>query len=314
MSSFWRRDGDRPHIIPFSFATAPSADLHNIKEVKALQQVLRQCGFDPGSSDGNWGTRTARATADYIRAHGGRPDSGSEHSLIREAQKYIISAGNPCPKNAQRQDAPAPSRTSRPQDGQVREIQQTLKRCGFDPGPVDGQWGAATAGATAAYIRAHGGDAEAPGYRNRNNPAVRRQLIAQASSYMDNAQPCPAPGGEVWECKAAFGTSKIMLKADHEAGSGVVRMGTLPPIETLFEVRGLDRLWIWFGAGNAESAVEALASMLIETDASPEHYQFLIGPRGGFGLQGYYFDFPSGTKVGETVESQAAYTCNQTSG
>ena len=297
-----------------SLATAASADLHNTKEVKALQQVLRQCGFDPGPSDGTWGTKTARATADYIRAHGGRPDSGSEHSLIWEAQKYIISAGSPCPKNAQRQDAPAPNRTRRSQDGQVREIQQTLKRCGFDPGPVDGQWGAATAGATAAYIRAHGGDAETPVYRNRNNPAVRRQLIAQAGSYMDNAQPCPAPGGEVWECEAAFGTSKIMLKADHEAGSGVVRMGTLPPIETFFGVEGLDRLWTWFDAGSAKSAAEALAAMLIETDATPEHYQFLIGPRGGFGLQGYYFHFPSGMKAGETVESQAAYTCNQTSG
>ena len=297
----------------FSLATTTSADLHNTKEVKALQQVLRQCGFDPGPSDGNWGTKTARATADYIRAHGGRPDSGSEHSLIWEAQKYIISAGSPCPKNAQRKDAPAPNRTHRSQDGQVREIQQTLKRCGFDPGPVDGQWGAATAGATAAYIRAHGGDVEAPSYRNRNNPAVRRQLIAQAGSYMDNAQPCPAPRGEVWECEAAFGTSKILLKADHEAGSGVVRMGTLPPIETFFGVEGLDRLWIWFDAGNAKSAAEALAA-LIGTDMTPAHYQFLIGPRGGFGLQGYYFHFPSGMKAGETVESQAAYTCNQTSG
>ena len=131
---------------------------------------------------------------------------------------------------------------------------------------------------------------------------------------MDNAQPCPAPGGEVWECETVFGTSKIMLKADHETGTGVVRMGTLPPIETIFGVRGLDRLWTWFEVGSAESAAEVLAAMLIETDTTPEHYQFLIGPRGGLGLQGYYFHFPPGTKAGEVVESTAAYTCEQTSG
>lgn len=294
--------------LTFSLATAINA-----KEVKELQQVLRQCGFDPGPSDGNWGTKTARATADYIRAHGGQPASGSKYSLIWQAQDYIISAGSPCPKNAQRQDASAPDRPRRSQDGQVREIQQTLKRCGFDPGPADGIWGTKTAGATAAYIRAHGGDAEVPGYRNRNNPVVRHELIAQASSYMDNAQPCPAPGGEVWECETAFGTSKIMLKADHETRTGAVRMGTLPPIETVFGVRGLDRLWTWFEAGSAKSAAEMLA-VLNETDTVPEFYQFLIGPRGGLGLLGYYFYFPPGTKEDETVESQATYTCKQTSG
>ncbi|MYH59754.1 MAG: peptidoglycan-binding protein [Boseongicola sp. SB0675_bin_26] len=195
---------------------------------------------------------------------------------------------------------------------EVKALQQVLRRCGFDPGPIDGQWGAMTARATAAYIRAHGGDAEAPSYGNRNNPVVRRQLITQAGSYMDKAQPCPAPGGEVWECVTVFGTSRTMLKADHEAGTGVVRMGTLPPIETFFEVRGPARLWIWLDAGIARSAADALASMSGET--APEHHAFQIGPRGGPGLQGHYFHFPSGTKADEIVESQATYVCEQTSG
>ena len=47
--------------LTLSLATATNASLHNTKEVKALQQVLRQCGFDPGPSDGNWGTKTARS-------------------------------------------------------------------------------------------------------------------------------------------------------------------------------------------------------------------------------------------------------------
>ena len=196
---------------------------------------------------------------------------------------------------------------------EIRSLQEVLNRCGFDAGPIDGKWGFKTAGATAAFIRAHGGDAEAPGYGNRKSPAIRRQLIAQAFSYMDYAQPCPAPGGEVWECEVAFGTSRITLKADYESGTGIVQMGTLPKIETLFEVEGLDRLWIWFDSVSAKSAEETLAA-LVEADKNPAYYQFLIGPRGGSGLQGYYFHFPSGMKAGETVESQAVYTCNQTSG
>ena len=72
-------------------------------------------------------------------------------------------------------------------------------------------------------------------------------------------------------------------------------MGSLPTIETFFAVEGLDRIWVWYGSEG-------------------DQYQFLIGPRAGLGLQGYYYHFPASTEEGEMVESRAAYSCEQASG
>ena len=65
--------------------------------------MLTQCGFPPGPVDGRWKQRTARAAADYIRAHGGIVRSGNEYSLIFRVQDLIVSAGGPCP-NSSRDD------------------------------------------------------------------------------------------------------------------------------------------------------------------------------------------------------------------
>ena len=196
--------------LTLSLATTANADFHNRKEIKALQETLSQCGFEPGPADGVWGTKTARATADYIRAHGGNPRSGVESVLLFQAAGYVISAGGPCPKNARQQDN-------------------------------------------------------------------------------------PAPGEEIWDCRTVFETSGVALTANHKAETGTIKMGSLPTIETYFRVTGLDRKWIWH---NSEG----------------EQYQFVIGPRGGFGLLGSYFYFPASTEEDEMVEATASYTCEQTSG
>ncbi len=45
------------------------------KNISEIQQVLNQCGFNPGPIDGAWGNRTAKAARAFVRAHGLHPSN-----------------------------------------------------------------------------------------------------------------------------------------------------------------------------------------------------------------------------------------------
>ena len=183
------------------------------------------------------------------------------------------------------------------QHSQVHGIQQMLTQCGFDPGPLDGRWGRQTAEAAAQFVRAHGGEAEDPLWVQASDPDYRADLIAQVESHRSgSSEPCPSPNSEIWECSTLFESSELMLTADHDAGAGTVKMGSIPTIGTHFAVNGLDRVWIW--PDNREP---------------PGVYQFLIGPRDTLGLRGFYLHFPH-SKLDEMVESKASYSCEQIAG
>ena len=204
------------------FSSFPAvADLHNHSEVREIQEMLVQCGFEPGPIDGHWGHQTARAAADYIRAHGGSVRSGIEVLLINQVQDLVVSSGGPCP--------------------QAEETEPEIEE-------------------------------------------EKQQAEIQEA----------APNSEIWECTTIFESSQVLLTADHDTDTGTIKMGTLPTIETFFGVEGLDRVWLW------------------PDNSDPSgFYQFLIGPRGATGLQGYYIHFPHST-MDEMVESQASYYCAQT--
>jgi len=76
-------------------SAAASAGFHNREEIREIQQMLMQCGFDPGPVDGRWGQMTARAAAQYIRGHGGTVRSGGEVSLIMQVQNFVVSEDGP---------------------------------------------------------------------------------------------------------------------------------------------------------------------------------------------------------------------------
>lgn len=67
---------------------------------------------------------------------------------------------------------------------ETRSIQAMLTECGFAPGPVDGLWGAKTAQAAVAYIRAHGDEPV--------SASDERLLKVQVSEHWTDNQPCPA--------------------------------------------------------------------------------------------------------------------------
>ena len=69
------------------------------------------------------------------------------------------------------------------QEQGVTDIQSMLEQCGFNPGPVDGLWGATTAKAAAAFVKAHG-----------DSPVLNDQssLMAQVDvNRVGDAGPCP---------------------------------------------------------------------------------------------------------------------------
>ena len=65
--------------------------------VADIQSMLAECGFNPGPVDGLWGSKTASAAADYVRAHGGQPDSGKRVNLMAQVDGYRIGDQGPCP-------------------------------------------------------------------------------------------------------------------------------------------------------------------------------------------------------------------------
>ncbi|MCY3875144.1 MAG: hypothetical protein OXF88_12735 [Rhodobacteraceae bacterium] len=63
--------------------------VHAQDGVKDIQAMLAECGFNPGPADGLWGAKTAKAAADYVRAHGGPPGSHDETALMAQVAKHM---------------------------------------------------------------------------------------------------------------------------------------------------------------------------------------------------------------------------------
>ena len=142
--------------------------------IRAVQQVLKDCGFNPGSIDGIWGNKTTAAAKSFVQAHGGSPEAANYVILMVKVDAYRVGDAGPCPpeKAAENDETDTP-KTSQASASRVvdevdkqntREVQQVLKDCGFNPGSVDGTWGDKTHAAAKAYVRAHGGSPNTDGY------------------------------------------------------------------------------------------------------------------------------------------------------
>lgn len=84
------------------------ADTAEQESVRGVQGMLKECGFNPGPIDGLWGNRTAKAAKDYIRAHGGSPQS-EKNLIVAQVDGYRAGDDGPCPnpaKAAQEDDSP----------------------------------------------------------------------------------------------------------------------------------------------------------------------------------------------------------------
>ena len=65
--------------------------------IRAVQQVLKDCGFNPGPIDGIWGNKTTAAAKSFVRAHGGSPEAANYVILMVKVDAYRVGDAGPCP-------------------------------------------------------------------------------------------------------------------------------------------------------------------------------------------------------------------------
>ena len=65
--------------------------------IRAVQQVLKDCGFNPGPVDGIWGNKTTAAAKSFVQAHGGSPGAANHVILMVKVDAYRVGDSGPCP-------------------------------------------------------------------------------------------------------------------------------------------------------------------------------------------------------------------------
>lgn len=108
-------------------------------EVIDLQYILRARGFNPGSIDGQFGSKTTAAVRQYQRA-----ENLSVDGVVGELS--WLSMGYAWAENQ-------PGNFLRPGDrgNVVRQLQTGLRSKGFDPGSLDGEFGDMTKAAVIKF-------------------------------------------------------------------------------------------------------------------------------------------------------------------
>jgi peptidoglycan hydrolase-like protein with peptidoglycan-binding domain len=121
-------------------------------EVASLQEALRDAGFDPGPIDGDFGPMTRAAVIAFQQARGLDVD-GIVGPQTRGALGGSAPASGPAPVAAPSGARPELSMGAR--GGAVSELQQKLAAAGFDPGPIDGDFGNMTRSAVIRFQSAN---------------------------------------------------------------------------------------------------------------------------------------------------------------
>jgi peptidoglycan hydrolase-like protein with peptidoglycan-binding domain/DNA invertase Pin-like site-specific DNA recombinase len=154
------------------------AEAESAREVRALQRVLRKLGWQPGPADGLFGPRTENAVVRAQRAAGLAPDGIVGPLTTRALERALRRPLRAGTGYAQPDGSP-----------RVRALQTRLRELGFEPGPLDGDFGPRTQAAVKRLQRAGGTTADGI------VGAPTRRLLADGSSALekelDRSQPTP---------------------------------------------------------------------------------------------------------------------------
>ncbi len=96
-------------LLTFVFAPGLSYGDVSKENIRAVQQVLKGCGFNPGALDGIWGNKTTAAAKSYLRAHGSKPSDEGYNYLMAQVDFYRVGDDGPCPPARSNQAAESES-------------------------------------------------------------------------------------------------------------------------------------------------------------------------------------------------------------
>jgi spore coat assembly protein SafA len=119
--------------------------------VRTLQQALKDQGYDPGPVDGIFGPRTEQAVRSFQQDRGLVVDG----VVGRQTWNALAEVGTQ-PADGDRFTPPNVTLRRGATGEHVRDLQQELKKAGFDPGPIDGVFGPRTESAVRTFQRAAG--------------------------------------------------------------------------------------------------------------------------------------------------------------
>jgi peptidoglycan hydrolase-like protein with peptidoglycan-binding domain len=114
----------------------------NAQLTREAQKLLTELGYEPGPIDGQYGRRTASAIKAFQLDNGLIPDGKIDKSLLKTLEKSI---------NINRFHAKKPITSLRYRAQLTKRVQKILTELGYDPGPIDGQYGRRTASAIKAF-------------------------------------------------------------------------------------------------------------------------------------------------------------------
>ena len=123
---------------PAKVATSNCLDLPSDRreQIKTVQRLLAERGYDPGSPDGQMGRKTGQALK-HFQAANGLTETGEVDAATRQAFGFCGQAVVGQPPSAPQEQRPA-------NDSQLQEAQRLLAARGYDPGPADGLMGKKT--------------------------------------------------------------------------------------------------------------------------------------------------------------------------
>jgi peptidoglycan hydrolase-like protein with peptidoglycan-binding domain len=137
-------------------------------DVRQLQQALKAGGYDPGSIDGVFGSKTATAVKAFQQARGLTVDG-----VVGAQSRKTIAALLEVSQHAGALSASGPILRPGDRGEAVREIQAVLKSAGYEPGPIDGVYGPMTVSAVESFQRTSG-----IGVDGKVGPVTRRSLAS----------------------------------------------------------------------------------------------------------------------------------------
>ncbi|MCJ7726502.1 MAG: peptidoglycan-binding protein, partial [Acidimicrobiia bacterium] len=125
-------------------------------------------GYDPGGVDGVFGAKTAAAVRSFQQARGIAADG-----VVGPASRQTIAAMLEATQYAAALSPTGPILRPDDRGEAVRQIQAVLKSADYDPGPVDGVYGAKTMAAVEQFQRTAGLTVD-----GKVGPVTRRALAA----------------------------------------------------------------------------------------------------------------------------------------